>query len=161
VAIVPGRVDLWLLETLAPDLIDGLEECLAAGVLTSGRADVAFRHELARLAIEEAIPPNRRLALHRAPLAALEAPGGKAPDYARLADEADAAGDSGAVCRWAPLAAQRAAASGAHDEAAAQYERALRFANAFAAPQRAELLQRRADECWVTDQFDAAIESQE
>ena len=72
VAVVPGRVDLTLLEALASELIDQLEECVASGVLTAGQTDVAFRHELARVAIEETIPPNRRVALHRAALAALE-----------------------------------------------------------------------------------------
>ena len=42
-AVVPGRVDLTLLEALASHLIDQLEECVASGVLTAGHADVAFR----------------------------------------------------------------------------------------------------------------------
>jgi len=46
VAIVPRQVDLWLLEALAGELIDRLEECLASGVLVPGPSDVAFRHEL-------------------------------------------------------------------------------------------------------------------
>jgi predicted ATPase len=78
VAVVPGRVDLPMLEALASDVIDRLEECVASGVLTTGPADVAFRHELARVAIEESIPPNRRVGLHRAALVGLEARGGGA-----------------------------------------------------------------------------------
>ena len=58
-------------------------------------------------------------------------------------------------------AAERAASSGAHREAAAQYARALRFADGLSLDRRAELLQRRADECYMTDQFDEAIEAQE
>jgi hypothetical protein len=53
VAVVPGQADLWLLEALAPEWTDRIEECLASGVLTPGPAHLAFRHELARLAIEE------------------------------------------------------------------------------------------------------------
>jgi ATP/maltotriose-dependent transcriptional regulator MalT len=161
VAVVPGTVDLSLLEAVAGELVDELEECLASGVLTAGSAHVAFRHELARLAIEEAVAPNRRRALHRAALAALASRAGEHPEVARLAHHAEAAGDGEGVLRWAPAAAEQAARSGAHREAAAQYLRALRFADGLPDEQRSQLLARRVDECWLTDQFDAAIEAQE
>ena len=63
--------------------------------------------------------------------------------------------------RWAPRAAERAASSGAHRQAAGQYARALRFADGLSPDRRADLLARRVDECWMTDQFGAAIEAQE
>jgi DNA-binding CsgD family transcriptional regulator len=64
------------------------------------------------------------------------------------------------VLRWAPLAAARAASSGAHREAVAHYAAALRFADALTLERRAELLQGRANECFLTDQFDEAIVAQ-
>jgi ATP/maltotriose-dependent transcriptional regulator MalT len=160
-AVVPGRVDLWLLEAVAAELVERLEECVVSGMLTAGRADVAFRHELARVAIEESIPPDRRVALHRAVLAALEERQAESPDLARVADHAEAAGDRAAVLRWAPRAAEEAARGGSHREAAAQYARALRFAAGLTLDRRAELLERRVNECWMTDQFDTAIEAQQ
>jgi DNA-binding CsgD family transcriptional regulator/tetratricopeptide (TPR) repeat protein len=161
VAVVPGQVDLWLLEMLAGGLIDRLQECLASGMLTARRTHVTFRHELARLAIEEAMAPNRRVALHRTTLAALAEREGEVPDFARLAHHAESAGDVEAVLRWAPRAAERAASSGAHREAAEQYARALQFAERLPHKSRAELLRHRADECYMTAQFDAAIEAQQ
>jgi DNA-binding CsgD family transcriptional regulator/tetratricopeptide (TPR) repeat protein len=160
-AVIPGQADLWLLEALAGDLLDELETCLASGILSARATHVAFRHELARLAIEEATAPNRRIVLQRLALGVLVARGGEDPDLARLAYHAEAAGDIQSVLRWAPRAAERAASSGAHREAAAQYARALRFADRLSRQRRAELLQRRADECYTTDQFPAAIEAQE
>ena len=160
-AVVPGIIELWLLEAVAPELAERLEECVASGMLVAGRADVGFRHELARVAVEESIPPDRRVSLHRAVVAALEVRQGERLDYARLANHAEAAGDRGAALRWAPHAAEEAARGGAHREAAAQYARALRFAGALALARRAELLKRRVGECWMTDQFAAAIEAQE
>ena len=160
VAVIPGHVDLWLLELLVPEHVERLEECLGSGVLIAGRAHVAFRHELARLAIEEAISPNRRLALHRRALEALVAHHGPDGDLARLAYHADAAGDLDGVLRWAPEAAERAAAAGAHREAAEQYARALRFADRLALDARAELLTRRAEECYMTDQHADALDAQ-
>ena len=159
-AVVPGQVDFWLLEELAGELVDELEACLASGMLSARATHVAFRHELARLAIEAAIAPNRRIVLQRSVLDALVARGGEDPDLARLAYHAEAAGDAQSVLRWAPRAGERAASSGAHREAAAQYARALRFADGLSLQGRAELLQRRADECYTTDQFAAAIEAQ-
>jgi DNA-binding CsgD family transcriptional regulator/tetratricopeptide (TPR) repeat protein len=160
VAIVPGQADLWLLEALAGEPGDRVDECLASGMLVAGHAHVGFRHELARLAIEEAIAPYRRVALHRAGLSALAARAVGNPDFTGLAYHAEAAGDAESVLRWAPRAAERAAASGAHREAAAQYARALRFAGGQPLQARAELLARRAAECYLTSQIDEAIDAQ-
>ena len=105
-------------------------------------ARVGFRHEIARQVVEESLPPGRRAGLHRAALAALA--GQAVPDLARLAHHAEAAGDADAVLRFAPAAAERAAAAGARREAAGQYARALRFADALEPAGRATLLERFA-----------------
>src|SRR5262249_50311244 len=64
-ATVPPQVELWLLEMLAGEHLPALEECLSSGMLVEGTVGaVAFRHELARLAIEESIETRRRLSLH-------------------------------------------------------------------------------------------------
>ena len=159
-AVVPPPVELWLLETLAADVVDQLDECLTSGMLTASPAGVAFRHELARLAVEESLAPNRRVALHQKALAALADPPSGAPELARLAHHAEAAGDGEAVLEFAPAAAARAASLGAHREAAAQYARALRFAEEQPLEARAELLKRRSHECYLTDQADEAVEAQ-
>src|SRR4029453_18858354 len=78
---------------------------------------------------------------------------------ARLAHHADGAGDGPAVLKYAPVAARRAAALGAHREAAAQYARALRFADGLAPAARAELLEGHSYECYLTDQLDQATAS--
>jgi DNA-binding CsgD family transcriptional regulator/tetratricopeptide (TPR) repeat protein len=82
-------------------------------------------------------------------------------DPARLAHHAEAAGDAQAVLRHAPVAAERAARLGAHREAAAQYARALRWADELPVADRAALLERRSYECYLTDQIDDAIEARE
>ena len=121
IAVIPGDTELWLLEELGGADLSELEGSSASGMLDAGRTHVAFRHELARLAIEDAITPDRRLALHRQALAALAQQGS---DFASLAHHAESAGDRDAVLRWAPRAAEQAASSGAHREAEAQYARA-------------------------------------
>ena len=60
VAVVPDQAEPWLLEVLAPESLAHLPECLASGMLTAGREGVAFRHQLARLAVEDSLDPVRR-----------------------------------------------------------------------------------------------------
>jgi DNA-binding CsgD family transcriptional regulator len=161
VAIVPQRTELWLLEDVAGDPLAALDECVASGVLRSDRRGLGFgfRHELARLAVEESIDPHRRVTLHDAVLRALRRPPDGRPDLARLAHHAEAAGDTAAVLEFAPAAAERASAVAAHREAAAQYARALRFGGALSAQERARLLEGRSRECYVTDQNEAAVQA--
>ena len=160
-AISPHRVELWLLEALAGERAQALEECLDSGMLTCRPGAVEFRHELARLALEQAVEPRRRRALHGRALAALEEPTAGEPEVARLAHHAEAAADVGAVLRYAPAAGARAAAGGAHREAAAQYGRALRFAGSLELEARAGLLRRYSDACYLTDRCYDAIAAAE
>jgi DNA-binding CsgD family transcriptional regulator/tetratricopeptide (TPR) repeat protein len=159
VAIVPGSAEVWLLEALAPETLDSLEECFASGMLNPVPHGVAFRHELARLTIEAALPPDRRLALHRAALSALT-DAHRPHDPARLAHHAESADDAEAVLRFASEAAAQASMRGAHREAAAQYERTLAFAGSAAPELLADLLEHKAYECFLTGSFDEAIEAQ-
>jgi DNA-binding CsgD family transcriptional regulator len=156
VAILPEGAELSLLEPVAGEAVAELERCLASGVLVGERDGVRFRHEIARVAVEEALPPDRRVALHRRALAALVAGGA---DPARLAHHAEAAGDREAVLRHAPIAGERAAALRAHREAAAQYARALRFAGELDSAARADLLDRRSYECYLTGSTGEAVEA--
>ena len=157
VAVVPQRAEVWLLEALVDSEIAHLDKCLASGMLRGDGRTVAFRHELARVSVEEAIGPHRRVALHRAAVASLRHPAEGKPDLARLAHHAEAAGDTEAVLEYAPAAAARAAALGAHREAAAQYARALRFGDRLGLNDRGELLERRARECFLTAALDDAV----
>ena len=156
-AIFPQRADLWLLTALTGDAVDSLDECLDSGMLRPQSEAVAFRHELARIAVEESLSPQRRRRLHQQAVAALLEPPYGEPDAARVTHHALAAGDQEAVLLFAPIAAERAASVGAHREAAALYEQALRFADGMPLEQRAELLDRRSHECYTTDQNAEAI----
>ncbi len=157
VAIIPGRAEIWLLEQLAPAEMPHLDECLASGVLRADPGGVEFRHELARLAVEESLAPDRRIKLNEAAFRAIADPPSGEPDLAALAHHADAAGDASAVLRFAPAAAERAAQLGAHREAAAQYARALRFSDSLSLETQAELYKSLSYECYLTGEFADAI----
>ena len=161
VAAVPPQAELWLLRTLAPEVIDCVEECVAAGILVSRPGAVAFRHELARLTIEESTPADRALALHQSAIAALSQPPSGEIDPTRLSHHAEAAVDRDAVMRFAPSAAARAMSFGAYREAAAQYTRAIRFSGGVSPEILAGLLDRQAHALYLSGQFPDAIGSQQ
>ena len=126
-AVTGSRVDWSVLSSVLAGSRWSAEDCLATGILVAERDDVRFRHELVRMAVQAGIAPRRKAELHASVLAALEKRGDADP--APLAHHAEGAGDAKSVLRHAPEAARRSAALGAHREAAAQFERALRFAD--------------------------------
>ena len=158
VALTAPEAPVWLVERVCACSSDQLEAALATGVLVSGGDGIAFRHELAREAVVETLTPARRPAIHRRILDALSDPPGGPPDAARLAEHADAALDRDAVLKWAPAAAREANAARAYREAAAQYARALRFADERPLDERAELLEGRSRACYLADDQVEAIQ---
>ena len=153
-AVIGTRMERrWLASVLAdPDTL--VDEGLAAGILVADGATLQFRHELFRMTVAETIAPHRKTELHARLLAALE--GAEDADPAVLAHHAEGAGDEKAVRRHAPEAARRSSALGAHREAAAQFERALRFADADDRPALAALHEALADEYSLLDRLDEA-----
>jgi DNA-binding CsgD family transcriptional regulator len=146
-AVVPGEAESWLLGAVDSAAMDGLDECVGSGMLTASDGRVRFRHEIARLVIEQSLAPSRRTALHGRVLSVLEKEEDDGVgDAARLAHHAEAAGDGAAVLRYAPEAARMAAGVGAHREAARLYSLALANADRLTGPERADLLERFAEE---------------
>lgn len=124
-ALIGTRVELGLLETVTSCQPSAVDELTAGGLLAADGQWLRFRHEIVRLAVEQAVTARRAGIIHARILEALHARGGD--DDARMAFHAEAAGDGPAVLRYAPAAARRAAEMASHREAAAQFERALRF----------------------------------
>src|SRR5205823_4144856 len=87
VAVAPPQAELWLLEAVSGQTFSALGQCLSAGMLAQQNGAVTFRHELARLAIEESIAPDGALQLHRQTLAALARPPYGSPELARPVQE--------------------------------------------------------------------------
>jgi DNA-binding NarL/FixJ family response regulator len=150
-SIAPPSLDAALTLAVCGEDAGAVDECLASGVLRQVPGGIAFRHELARVTVEEALSPTRRLALHRAVLRALTDGARSSADLARLAHHAEGAADADAVLRYAPAAGEQASRAGAHREAAAQYNRALRFADGLSDRERADLLERLSGAYYETD----------
>jgi DNA-binding CsgD family transcriptional regulator/tetratricopeptide (TPR) repeat protein len=152
-SVMGARVDPAIVASMAPGT-GAVDECLSTGILRTDGTHLRFRHELVRMAVEDAIPAGRKSTLHGSVLAALEARG--ETDQSLLAHHAECAGDGEAVLRYAPAAARASSILGAHREAAAQYERALRFADGLDTPTRATLYEGLALERSLLDGWEAA-----
>ncbi len=162
-AVIGSTIPAWLLAEVTQADDFSVDECLATGVLVTHPQGCAFRHELGREAILEALPAHRRQAIHRAALDALEAAGAidRPADAAALAHHSEGARDSTRVLTYAPVAAERAEALRSHREAAAQYARALRWADDAEAAFRAELLEQYARQCNRIDELGESIRALE
>lgn len=156
-ALSPGGIEPWLIEACAPGAATQLDTCVASGMLRLVRGKGEFRHELARQAVQDAVPAGRRRALHRAILAALRERPPTPAALARIAHHAAAAEDDAAVLAFAPAAAQAAAAVGAHREAAAHLVTAIRHAGAAAPRVRAQLFDQLGIQTYWTGEHETSL----
>ncbi len=124
-ALTGSRLDHDLLGAITGAPVDVWDELVAAGLLTNEGRAPRFRHEIARLAVAESLPPHRSVDLHSRILGTLLDQG--CTDEARLAFHAEGALDAEAVLTHATAAAVAAADLAAHHEAVEHYRRALRF----------------------------------
>jgi DNA-binding CsgD family transcriptional regulator/tetratricopeptide (TPR) repeat protein len=160
-AIVPARIERSVVDRLLAPSSDALAAALASGLLNADGDYLLFRHELARLAVERALPADKTRALHARVLACLDTGAVSGVAHARLVHHAARAGDRDAVLRHAPEAAFTAASHGAHREAASLYEAAIANAGTLAPQARSRLLERLAYECYLTDRMADAIAARE
>jgi DNA-binding CsgD family transcriptional regulator/Tfp pilus assembly protein PilF len=155
-SVLGRRAEAGFLAAVSGQPLTAVDECLDRGVLVADGDAVGFRHDLARLAVEESLSAAQRSGAHARALAQLTARGSH--DHRWLAHHAAGCGDSAAVLRHAPLAAARAARLGAHREAAEQFRLALHHHEP-PDRQRAALLERLSYECYLTDQLARARDS--
>lgn len=159
VAVCGPRVGPALLDKACPAAGAALAECLDAGVLLTEWDAIGFRHELARRATLDQIPDHERKALHARALAALAEPPIDPNTFAALAFHADQVGDADAVIRYGVAGAERAAALGAHQQAADLYALALRRADSESPENRVQWLEQHAVACYLCGRGEAAVSS--
>ncbi|HEY6811862.1 MAG TPA: AAA family ATPase [Propionibacteriaceae bacterium] len=150
-ALIGSRMQSELLVTLIDDPLI-MDELISRGLLIKDGDDLRFRHEIARVAIEAAIPPYHKVAIHTKILDALLSSG--SDDDARLAFHAEGAGRTDLVLWYGSRAGRRASELWAHREAAAQYARALRSASDSDIRTRAEISDALAHELALLDRWE-------
>ena len=174
-ALIGTRVELPVLDAVTGAPAAAVDELLAAGLLAGDGAGLLagngagllagdgaglrFRHEIARLAVQGDVAAHRGRLIHARILRALRDLGDD--DDARLAFHAEAAGDGPAALSFAIAAAHRAVGLGSHREAAAQFQRALRFAGGADAALVAGLYEGLAGEAALLDRWQEAADARE
>ena len=137
------------------ELDAAIDACLVGGVLVASGGTYAFRHELARLAVESQIADVARRQLHRRAVDALQRRPGVDP--ARLAHHASEARDERALARASLAACLLAASRTAHREAVLHGELALALRRELTADDVAELQLRLAPSLVASARGDEAV----
>ncbi|HWM20879.1 MAG TPA: AAA family ATPase [Ilumatobacteraceae bacterium] len=155
VSVVPGRAERWLIDAMCDPSYGDLDLCVRRGVLVADEGTLAFRHEVARLAVETELGEGQRRELHGRVVDALT----QRPDTdpARIAHHADASGDEAAAARYSMDASLQASARAAHREAVRHGERALAVRHALSADEVAALQTRLAFSLVASDRAEEAI----
>ncbi|MER9677920.1 LuxR C-terminal-related transcriptional regulator [Mesorhizobium sp. M0184] len=160
VSVFPRRADAWALQGLCGVASAGqLAECVANGLLEDLGDGYAFRHEIARRAIEAMLTTSHRRQFNQRALAALLE--NSEVSTGRLVHHAVEAHNLQAVRELAPVAAREASRVGAHRDAAGFYEAVLRQADSLPVEERTALYEKYAFECHLIGKIDEAIAAQD
>jgi DNA-binding CsgD family transcriptional regulator/tetratricopeptide (TPR) repeat protein len=144
------------------DLVQGefeapLDECIDKGMLTLEGAIVRFRHELARRAVEDSVPPGQRREMHRKVVKELRRRQGSRAS--EVAHHAERAADIPALLEFSKLAADQAARSGAPREAAAHYATMLKHREMLDAKTLMKTLEGHAEQSYLKGDAITAVTS--
>ncbi len=158
ISCAPGELTQPVLQALHIRNFGALcDEGVAQNILTPAGPCLKFRHELTRLAVCARMGPVRKRESHALFLAAHL----QQPDPTRQLDmvvyHAEGAQDHMAILAYAPLAANRAAALGAHREAAMFLQTALPCLDAAGPDVAAEITEKWAYEAGLSLGIDDAV----
>ncbi len=156
VSVFPRRAERQFVEKLTGT--EDMEACLKAGLLEEDGHFVAFRHELARQAVESALGDADRRDINHRLLNLLREHG--ETSHGRLMHHAAIAGDREAIRDFAPRAATEAELSGSLRQAAAFLALAVDNMSDLDWRARADLYDRYAFAAHQIADFDTAVEAQ-
>ena len=155
-AVFPTQIHEEILRDIANDPTHaGVEECVRSGMLRETHGGLRFRHELARLAVEQSIAPLRRRELHTQILSRLRRRNAaRAAELLHHAERAEATDD---IVTFAVEAAEEARTLGAHREATEHFGTALEWGEHLGEAARADLLEHKAEAAENSGQFTTAF----
>jgi len=157
-SIMPAGIDFKRAEQVDAQFPKGIEQCLQKGIIINRNGFLFFKHELYRLTIEASMTPYRRKRLHHHMLQILLDE--KSNNLSEIVHHARLADDRATVARLAPQAAREAAAVGAHLQASKLYLTAIEHTES-SDEKLVDLYEQHAYECYLTNQIEAAIASQQ
>jgi DNA-binding CsgD family transcriptional regulator/tetratricopeptide (TPR) repeat protein len=156
-SVIPTPVGLHQIEPLVGGRLDAVTRAEQRGVLETDDTGVRFRHELARQAIEQALPAIRRRALN-ASIVRLILGCDVDRELSALIHHAVKAGEVATIAKYAPRAAAQATEAGSHRQALTHYEAVVPYADQLPAGDRATVLAGYAWELHIAHRFPEAVE---
>ncbi len=157
-SLAPAGLEPAVVDALLDESAEAVDAACASGLVQIENGLLRFRHDIARQAIAQAMPPRRAQSLHAA-LYDVLSQRGAAP--ATLVHHAAAGGLLGAVRQLAPRAAARAEAGRAWREAESLLALALQQEAAMPDAERASLRDAHARQCVLLNRLDEALRSRE
>jgi DNA-binding CsgD family transcriptional regulator/tetratricopeptide (TPR) repeat protein len=155
-SVVPTRLETGLLDALHPRWAEDAAAAERRGIIEVRDGALAFRHELARLAVANALPAGRRHVLGRSVLSVLLEQDPR--DEARILHHAVLCGDADAIAANGPAAARSASRAGAHQQALSHYEQMQPYIDRLPAAERAAVTEGYAWELYNALRFGEAVD---
>lgn len=156
VSVVPARVSTSVLDHVMPDWADEAVSAEQAGLLQVDSRHVAFRHELARTAIQGRLTSARKRQLNKEILAALLDLGADPSDVVHYAE---AAGDLDVLAEYAVVAARAAWSAGSSREAWSHYQRATQFSEQLTASAKGNLFEEAALAAYTVNRISDGLDA--
>ncbi|WP_242117469.1 LuxR family transcriptional regulator [Aestuariivivens sediminicola] len=155
-SLFPNPVDVQLMLKLKPESANGLEKLIRKRIIIEENSQFTFRHEIARLAIADAIPKFKQILYHSLVVDALKDNYDKS-QLSFLVHHAYKSNRTELVSQLAPQAAEYASRWGAHDQAAKLYKIAIDCYDNLSDEVFVSLIRNYSFECYLTNQLDESI----
>lgn len=160
-SVHPAGIEIKYLEKMEPGYAAAIETCLDAGILILNKGLIFFKHELYRRTIENSLSPLLRIVLNKRILDLLLESFEQNGEIERIVHHAKNANEYELVVKYAPVAAGQAASAGAHIEASKLYLSAMEYYQGNDKNRLVQFYELYAYECYLTNQINEAIISQE
>lgn len=156
-AVTPGAFELAYIEKVAPDYADEVALCLDYKILIIENNCISFKHEIFRKTIESLITPINKIKIHKKILEMFLRHFEEKSEIERIVHHAKNANDYELVVRYAPMAAARAAAVGAHAQATMLYLSAIECYHGDDIDVLIRFYESYAYECYLTYRIKEAV----
>lgn len=156
-SVAPNGFELAYLESMDPEFCQAIQNGLQMGLLVLNERKIWFKHELFRRTVESSLSPLLRISMNKLILDLYKEVFEERNELERIIHHAMNADDSNAILRYAPMAAEHAAAVGAHTQACKLYRMAIEYYRGDSRELLIELYEACAYECYLINQVKDAI----
>jgi len=156
-SVVPEGLEIERFAKIKSTWNEAMDHCFAMNVIIVQNDKVVFKHELYRRTIEESLSPYKRITLNKMILELFLESFEKKGEIERIVHYAKNANENEVVFKYAPVAARKAACTGAHIEASKLFLTAIEYSSGRSMDELVTYYEEYAYECYLTNQIKEAI----